>query len=359
MDEMSVARPKIGFGAGKSTCAALGEAILKNFVVFYSWQSDLPATRYFIQKALTSAANTIMAELPGVSITIDQATRGLTGSPNIPLAIMKKIKQADMVVSDVTPINAALQQKKTPNPNVLFELGFAVAALGWDRVALVFDAGVGKFPDDVPFDFDKHRAIPFPNSASNQADDLKALAGTLKNAIKSTLAINPARPTATLTPEEVRHQRDVETLKEIFEQINVQVIDDHFSNMPHCISDAALHVWDMFSIVSGGNDFHLHDAELFELIHQFRAAFGRTLAFDGMYHEAPGGLQHIFTGHDMLGTASQQKAWDQIDEARRKMNTAFQEILRRIRTQYLEVDLKMTSKVAWKNYVEYRKLLKE
>jgi hypothetical protein len=61
----------------------------------------------------------------------------------------------------------------------------------------------------------------------------------------------------------------------------------------------------------------------------------------------------------MLGTASQQKAWDQIDEARRKMNTAFQEILRRIRTQYLEVDLKMTSKVAWKNYVEYRKLLKE
>lgn len=332
---------------------------MKNFVVFYSWQSDLPSTRSFIQKALTSAANTIMAELPGVSITIDQAIRGLTGSPNIPLAIMKKIKEADMVVSDVTPINADLQQKKTPNPNVLFELGFAVAAQGWDRVALVFDAGVGKFPDDVPFDFDKHRAIPFPNSAGNQANDLKALAGTLKNAIKSTLEANPARPTATLTPEEVRHQRDVETLTEIFKTINVQVIDDHFTKMPHCISDAALHVWDMFSIASGGNDFHLNDAELFDLIHQFRAAFGQTLAYGGMYHEATGGLQHIFTGHDILGTAAQQKAWAEIDEARKKMNTVFQEILRRIRTQYLEVDLKTTSKVAWKDYMEYRKSLKE
>ncbi|MBS0344283.1 MAG: nucleotide-binding protein [Proteobacteria bacterium] len=332
---------------------------MKNFVVFYSWQSDLPVTRKFIQKALTSAANTVMEELPDVSITIDQATRGLTGSPNIPLAIMKKIKKADMVVSDVTPINADLKQKKTPNPNVLFELGFAVAALGWDRVALVFDAGVGNFPDDVPFDFDKHRAISFPNSVDNHANDLKALVSTLKKAIKSTLEEDPARPTATLTPEEVRHQRDVETLTEIFEKINVQVIDDHFSKMPHCISDAALHVWDMFSIVSAGNDFHLNDAELFELIHQFRAAFGKTLAFEGYYHEAPGGLQHIFTGHDILGTASQQKAWNQIDEARNKMNTAFQEILRRIRMKYLEVDLKMTSKVAWKDYVEYRKSLKE
>ncbi|ADV00441.1 hypothetical protein [Alicycliphilus denitrificans] len=332
---------------------------MKKFVVFYSWQSDLPTTRNFIQKALSLAANTIMAEMPGVSIAIDQATRGLTGSPNIPLAIMKKIKEADMVVSDVTPINADLQQKKTPNPNVLFELGFAVAAQGWDRVALVFDAGVGKFPDDVPFDFDKHRAIPFPNSADNQVNDLKALAGTLKNAIKSTLEANPARPTATLTPEEVRHQRDVKTLTEIFEKLDIQVIDDHFSKMPHCISDAALHMWDMFSIVSGGNDFHLHDAELFDLIHQFRAAFGLTLAFDGMYHEAPGGLQHIFTGHDILGTTAQKKAWDQIDEASKEMNTVFREILRLIRTQYLEVDLKTTSKVAWQDYVEYRKSLKE
>ena len=29
--------------------------------------------------------------------------------------------------------------------------------------------------------------------------------------------------------------------------------------MPHCISYVALHVWDMFSIVSGGNDFHFDD----------------------------------------------------------------------------------------------------
>lgn len=330
---------------------------MKNFVVFYSWQSDLPVTKNFIRKALTLAANTVMAELPDVSIAIDQATRGLTGSPNIPLAIMKKIKEADMVVSDVTPINADLQQKKTPNPNVLFELGFAVAALGWDRVALVFDAGVGKFPDDVPFDFDKHRAIPFANGADDQANDLKAFAGTLKNAIKSTLEANPTRPTATLSPEEVKHERDVKTLTEIFKTIDIQAVDDHIARMPHCITDEALHMWDMFNIAASGSDVHLNDAELFNLIKQFRAAFGQTMAHEGMYHEAPSGRQHIFTDHDTLSRAASQKAWAQIDEARLKMHEVFQEVLHRVRVQFLEVDLKKTSSLARKDYLEYRKSL--
>lgn len=330
----------------------------QNFVVFYSWQSDLPATRKFIDKALKAAVKSVMMDLPDVTITIDQATRGLTGSPNIPIAIMTKIKAADMVVSDVTPINADSSSKKTPNPNVLFELGFAVAALGWDRVALMFDTGVGKFPDDTPFDFDKHRAIPFPNSEANVAKDTKELASTLMIAIKSTLEANPDRPTATLTPEEVKHKRDVETLTEIFETINIRVIDDHIETMPHHFTDVAIHMWEQFSIAASGNDFHLNDAELFDLIKQFRNAFGTTLAFDARYHEAPNGRQYIFTDHDMLRTAASQKAWAKIDKARLKLHEAFQEILRRVRVQYLDVDLKKTSQLAWKDFQEYRKSLK-
>lgn len=330
---------------------------MKNFVVFYSWQSDLPATRSFIQKALTFAANTVMAELPDVAITIDQATRGLTGSPNIPLAIMRKIKEADMVVSDITPINAGQPQKKTPNPNVLFELGFAVAAQGWDRVALVFDEGVGQFPEDVPFDFDKHRAIPFTSGADKNANDLKAVAGTLKNAIKSTFEANPARPTATLTPEEVRHKRDVETLRGLFKHIDIQVVDDHIARMPHCITEEALHMWDMFNIAASGNHVHLNDAELLDLIREFQAAFGQTLAHEGRYHEAPSGRHHIFTDHDTLSNPGSQKAWEKINEARLKMHEVFQEVLRRVRAQFLEVDLKETSKAARKDYLDYRKSL--
>lgn len=330
---------------------------MKNFVVFYSWQSDLPATRSFIQKALTTAANTVMVELPEVSITIDQATRGLTGSPNIPLAIMRKIKEADMVVSDITPINAGQPQKKTPNPNVLFELGFAVAAQGWDRVALVFDEGVGKFPDDVPFDFDKHRAIPFSGSTDRNANDLKVVAGTLKNAIKSTLEANPARPTATLTPEEVKHERDVATLRGLLKHIDIQLVDDHIARMPHCITDEALYMWDMFNIAASGNDFHLYDSELLELIRQFQAAFGQTLAHEARYHEAPSGRQHIFTDHDTLSNPGSQKAWDKIDEARLKMELVFREVLRSVRAKFLEINLNETSKAARKDYLDWRKKL--
>lgn len=298
-----------------------------------------------------------MAEVPEVSVTIDQATRGLTGSPNIPVAIMKKIKDADMVVSDITPINAGLAQKKTPNPNVLFELGFGVATLGWDRVALVFDEGVGKFPADVPFDFDKHRAIAFGKGTEKNSNDLKVLAGILKKAIRSTLEADPCRPSATLTPEEVKHERDVATLTELFEHIDVQVVDDHIARMPHCITEEALHMWDMFNIAASGNDFHLNDAELLDLIRRFHSAFGQTLAHEGRYHEAPSGRHYIFTDHDTLASPSGQKAWDAIDQARIKMHEAFQEILRRVRSQFLEVDLKKTSRVARKDYLDYRKSL--
>lgn len=331
----------------------------QNFVVFYSWQSDLPETKKFIDKALKAAVKSVMMDLQDVTITIDQATRGLTGSPNIPIAIMTKIKAADMVVSDVTPINADSSSKKTPNPNVLFELGFAVAALGWERVALVFDTGVGSFPDDTPFDFDKHRAIPFPNSEANAAKDIKELASTLKIAIKSTIEADPDRPTATLTPEEVKHQRDVETLREIFETINIPVIDEHIETMPHHYTDVTIHMWEQFIIAASGNHFHLNDTELFDLIKKFRNAFGKTLAYDARYHEAPGGRRYIFTGHDMLATAASQKAWAKIDEARLTMAETFQEILGRVRRQYLAVDLKKTSQIAWKDFVDYRKSLKE
>jgi len=50
---------------------------------------------------------------------------------------MDKIKAADMVVSDVTIINPKAKTRRAPNPNVAFELGFAVGHVGWDRIAML------------------------------------------------------------------------------------------------------------------------------------------------------------------------------------------------------------------------------
>jgi hypothetical protein len=117
--------------------------IVRSIKIFYAWQSDLPGkfNRYAIKNGLRLARAEIEEEFSTkldetTEIVIDEATRDLPGSPHIPTAILQKIQAADVFVADVSAINSEQpdESKKTPNPNVVFELGHAVAHLGWERV---------------------------------------------------------------------------------------------------------------------------------------------------------------------------------------------------------------------------------
>ena len=81
---------------------------LEKFVVFYSWQSDLPdeTNRQLIREGLRDASSKLETEYSSDSlqIEIDEATRGIPGSPNIPLTIFEKIRSADAFVADITTI---------------------------------------------------------------------------------------------------------------------------------------------------------------------------------------------------------------------------------------------------------------
>lgn len=94
-------------------------------LIFFSWQSDIPECRKFIQKALTKFRNKA-TELGLDSIEIDRDTRNVPGSPDIPDTIFEKIKRCDIFVADVTIINRDLvpeesSHRLTPNPNVGLE----------------------------------------------------------------------------------------------------------------------------------------------------------------------------------------------------------------------------------------------
>ncbi|MDQ4625023.1 hypothetical protein [Janthinobacterium lividum] len=325
----------------------------KKFVIFYSWQSDLPETRNTIKSALKEAAKAVMKINPQLNVIVDEATRDLAGAPNIPSSIMAKIKGADMFVCDITTINPHAQDRRTPNPNVVFELGFAVASLGWDRVALMFDRSIGNFPSDMPFDFDRHRATTFESQAESKSSEFKKLASVLQLAIESTMDKNPSRPTATLTPEQVKHAHDVAQLVQLMSSIHIPTIDEHVSSLPYSLSEKALHVWEGVDATVSGSYFHLHDQDLLSVVKRFHSAFGKTLAHCDMYHEAPSGVLHIFTGHDHTFSKRQQKAWEAIETSRDEMSVEFRELLQRIRDQYLEVDLQKTNASAWQDYREH------
>lgn len=91
---------------------------------------------------------------------IDRDTQGLAGAPDIGDSIYEKIDNADIFIADVTIINQDYAGRKTPNPNVLIELGYAIKALGWDRIILLYNKDFGEI-EELPFDINHRRMTSF------------------------------------------------------------------------------------------------------------------------------------------------------------------------------------------------------
>lgn len=164
---------------------------LSNNTVFYSWQSDrLSSTnRNFIERCIEMAIKKLNKELPYL-LRIDSDTRELPGSPNIPDAIAAKIDNAFCFVGDITPIDKKKfkSTKLIPNPNVMFETGYALSTLGEKRIILISNTHFGKI-DDLPFDLKIRRMESYCLSTKTTPEDKKKakdkLAESLYNGFKA------------------------------------------------------------------------------------------------------------------------------------------------------------------------------
>jgi hypothetical protein len=174
-------------------------------VIFYSWQSDLPnaTNRGFIQQALENVARAITADKTiEVEAAIDRDTQGVPGAPDIAKTILEKIAAADVVVADVSIIGGTPDDRPTPNPNVLIELGYALCSLGHERVLLVLNTAYGG-PELLPFDLKMRRVVTYnmPESASDRAKERKSLEGKLNEAVRAGLT-KGHRPSAAVSQAE-------------------------------------------------------------------------------------------------------------------------------------------------------------
>ena len=138
-------------------------------VVFYSWQSDLAnaTNRGLIEAALQKAAKAIRRDDSIViEPRVDADTRGVSGAPDIAQEIRRKIESASVFVADVSLVTAhgwlsrLVRSKRTPNPNVLIELGYAQHAIGDDRIVLVCNEAYGAI-EALPFDIRGRRVVGY------------------------------------------------------------------------------------------------------------------------------------------------------------------------------------------------------
>lgn len=179
--------------------------------IFWSWQSDTPAAegRNFVRTSLVAALAQLADELEwseAERAELDHDTKDVPGLAPIADTIFEKIDNAAVFVADITPTGATPDGKKTPNPNVLIELGYALKALGPQHIILVANGARGFRPEDLPFDL-RHRRGPITYEVALGADKAtkdKAMK-TLTNSLASALRMNLESIVPRDGKEHVRH----------------------------------------------------------------------------------------------------------------------------------------------------------
>ncbi|WP_068776980.1 hypothetical protein [Paenibacillus sp. FJAT-26967] len=131
--------------------------------IFYSWQSDLPnnQNRGFIESCISASVKEL-SKLQDfhIELNLDRDTKNELGTPDIVNTIFKKIDKSQLFIADISIINSNSDGRKTPNPNVLLELGYAAKVLGWEKIICIFNSDYGDF-NDLPFDLRFRRPLSY------------------------------------------------------------------------------------------------------------------------------------------------------------------------------------------------------
>lgn len=135
--------------------------------IFYSWQSDVAKSRQIIKKSIQATVQKLK-DKHGYDILIDEGTRDVSGAPSIDRTIFEKIDKCAVFVCDVTPV-AKLGEKEIPNPNVMTELGYALARVGEHQVVFVAMSGDWNL-SFMPFDIRNRRIGTFKSEKDCNLD---------------------------------------------------------------------------------------------------------------------------------------------------------------------------------------------
>lgn len=177
--------------------------------VFYSWQSDTPYEigKNFIRRAIDQAVDLLSDELnleEAERPLVDQDTQGKIGSPIIAETIFEKLREADVVIVDVTMTGSTESGKKTINSNVAYELGFAHGVSGHEVMVKVMNGHYGNV-EELPFDL-RHRRGPITYNLSpdcsneERRNERSKLAKTLSEILAEYLRVGSKKKPIERTP---------------------------------------------------------------------------------------------------------------------------------------------------------------
>lgn len=308
--------------------------------IFFSWQSQVTENKNFIMESLGKARANILKKEKIGNIIITDATRGEPGSPHIVSTILSKILASDVFVADITPISK-LQTPGISNPNVCFELGYAIANIGWERVILLYNTEHGDIPKDVPFDFSGNRISPFTTKNKNSLNQTVTLA--LEEIIKH---IETAPQTSKKNCPTI--QKDENMLRWLLLSLHVPTVQDFITKIPNEFTYLALDAYDEFFYKVNNKLFYIYDEDIDNDIKKLIDAWSRALGHAGIFREDHDHKRYILCNQS--GDISSYI--EEVIEARNNMNSALDSLLKNIRVKHPNIDLMEESPKAWKRLIE-------
>jgi hypothetical protein len=319
--------------------------------VFYSWQSDLPKDTN--QKGIRNCLQAAIIEIDSSSdlstLILDEATSKESGSPEIAPTILKKILKADIFVCDVSIINSTGESKKTPNPNVLIELGFAVAILGWERILMLFNKAYGEL-NDLPFDLDRKRVKMYTIKDKNDKSNIGTLTSYFKEAIGTITENNPTKGFSSESKENIQYQRDINNIENLFSQIDIDAIDSFIENLPNKITESALHYFYSFKAIYTRNSFFIYNHDIKQQLDEFDTLWTRTLNYDEYYSGDYRGEAVFYIPGDVFPSEEARKAHRRLAKEAKALAVVFKKLIKSIREQYHEIQLEQLSAEAASSY---------
>lgn len=213
---------------------------IQHFNIFYSWQSDLnkKANNHFIKECIEKAIKELKKEEVATIIPrLDKDTKGITGSPRITDTILSKIDASHLFISDISIINSnwsnrIFKKRLTPNPNVLFELGYALNRLTWDRMICLNNDAFSNIKD-MPFDLQQNRISQYNFNGKSKKDEAKKhLTELLKVAIRD--IIEKFDTLSEKEHQKNKHQHDIRVFQGLDAIINDTYLLDllqHIANI--------------------------------------------------------------------------------------------------------------------------------
>ncbi|WP_164001757.1 nucleotide-binding protein [Pyxidicoccus caerfyrddinensis] len=321
----------------------------EKFVIFFSWQSDLPKStnRSFIEKAIHAAIAKLKQELPDevhTTFFVDHATRDQPGTADITNSITSKIAGAHAVVADITTVIPSVNGTRAfPNPNVTFEAGLAVGMLGWGRVICIANTDFGKVPEDVPSDL--HGKFIFKYGLKEGGDKEKAkgeLESALYDALKGVIEAHcrGELPERLQPHDQLKRRKDIAHLESLMSLVHRPTfhsfLDHGDTGYLYYPSVSQL---ERFIDKTSSPHFHLYNQAISSSIHDLRLALGAALNVTGEHFQATSNptLWKIGYRHKHPGDSAQASM--RFRKAVTKADGAYREMLRQIHTDYPELDL--------------------